>query len=291
MNMTKKNNNNNQLQPTREINRIEKKFTELKTVNQKALICYVVAGYPDIRISEDIITSLIKGGADIIEIGIPFSDPIADGSTIQDAIHNSLIAGTTPDMCLDLASRIRKKFPDTPLIIMTYSNILFRKGYSIFAQQAKDSGIDGFIIPDISIEEAKEYVDTIKRLGMSTIFLVSPNTTEKRLKIISKFSSGFLYAISIYGTTGERNSFDEYTMQSIKKVKKAIAKDLPLAVGFGISNPQHVRYMIEAGADGTIIGSAIVKKIKEIDNKDVLLDNLTRFAHELKDSCKIEKSN
>jgi tryptophan synthase alpha chain len=272
-----------------ENNRIDKKFKELKSVNEKALICYVVAGYPDIRVSEDIIISLITGGADIIEIGIPFSDPIADGSTIQDAIHNSLIAGTSPDMCLDLASRIRKKFPDIPLIIMTYSNILFRKGYNRFAQQAKDSGIDGFIIPDIPIEESKEYVDTVKRLGMSTIFLVSPNTSEKRIKIISKYSTGFLYVISIYGTTGERSNFDEYTIQSLKKVKKVIKKDLPLAIGFGISNPQHVRYMIEAGADGTIVGSAIVKKIKEIKNRETLLNTLTMFAREMKNSCKIEK--
>ena len=277
------------LSKSREINRIDKKFKELKSVNEKALICYVVAGYPDIRVSEDIIISLITGGADIIEIGIPFSDPIADGSTIQDAIHNSLIVGTSPDMCLDLASRIRKKFPDIPLIIMTYSNILFRKGYNRFAQQAKDSGIDGFIIPDIPIEESKEYVDTVKRLGMSTIFLVSPNTSEKRIKIISKYSTGFLYVISIYGTTGERSNFDEYTIQSLKKVKKIITKDLPLAIGFGISNPQHVRYMIEAGADGTIVGSAIVKKIKEIKNREALLNTLTMFAREMKNSCKIEK--
>ncbi len=277
------------LSKSREINRIDKKFKELKSVNEKALICYVVAGYPDIRVSEDIIISLITGGADIIEIGIPFSDPIADGSTIQDAIHNSLIAGTSPDMCLDLASRIRKKFPDIPLIIMTYSNILFRRGYNRFAQQAKDSGIDGFIIPDIPIEESKEYVDTVKRLGMSTIFLVSPNTSEKRIKIISKYSTGFLYVISVYGTTGERSNFDEYTTQSLKKVKKVITKDLPLAIGFGISNPQHVRYMIEAGADGTIVGSAIVKKIKEIKNRETLLNTLTMFAREMKNSCKIEK--
>lgn len=277
------------LSKSREINRIDKKFKELKSVNEKALICYVVAGYPDIRVSEDIIISLITGGADIIEIGIPFSDPIADGPTIQDAIHNSLIVGTSPDMCLDLASRIRKKFPDIPLIIMTYSNILFRKGYNRFAQQAKDSGIDGFIIPDIPIEESKEYVDTVKRLGMSTIFLVSPNTSEKRIKIISKYSTGFLYVISIYGTTGERSNFDEYTTQSLKKVKKIITKDLPLAIGFGISNPQHVRYMIEAGADGTVVGSAIVKKIKEIKNRETLLNTLTMFAREMKNSCKIEK--
>lgn len=274
---------------SREINRIDKKFRKLKSTNQKALICYVVAGYPDIRTSQDIITSLINGGADIIEIGIPFSDPIADGSTIQDAIQNSLTSGTTPDMCLELASRIRKTFPDIPLIIMTYSNILFRKGYIQFAQQAKESGIDGFIIPDIPIEEAKEYLDSVKRIGISTIFLVSPNTSEKRLKIISKICTGFLYVISIYGITGERKGFDEYTIESIKRVKKVIVDNLPLAVGFGISNPQHVRYMINAGADGAIIGSAIIKKIKEIENKELLLNTLNRFAHEMKNSCKIEK--
>jgi tryptophan synthase alpha chain len=274
---------------TREINRIDKKFRKLKSMNQKALICYIVAGYPDIRTSEHIITSLINGGADIIEIGIPFSDPIADGSTIQDAIQNSLTSGTTPDMCLELASRVRKTFPDIPLIIMTYSNILFRKGYIQFAQQAKESGIDGFIIPDIPIEEAKEYLDSVKKIGISTIFLVSPNTSEKRLKIISKICTGFLYVISIYGITGERKGFDEYTIESIKRVKKVIADNLPLAVGFGISNPQHVRYMIDAGADGAIIGSAIIKKIKEIENKELLLNTLNRFAHEMKNSCKTEK--
>ena len=274
---------------SREINRIDKKFRKLKSMNQKALICYIVAGYPDIKTSEDIITSLITGGADIIEIGIPFSDPIADGSTIQDAIQNSLTSGTTPDMCLELASRIRKTFPDIPLIIMTYSNILFRKGYIQFAQQAKKSGIDGFIIPDIPIEEAKEYLDSVKNIGISTIFLVSPNTSEKRLKIISKICTGFLYVISIYGITGERKGFDEYTIESIKRVKKVIADNLPLAVGFGISNPQHVRYMIDAGADGVIIGSAIIKKIKEIENKELLLNTLNRFAHEMKNSCKTEK--
>jgi tryptophan synthase alpha chain len=273
----------------KENNRINKKFKELKSMNQKALICYVVAGYPDIRASENIIASLINGGADIIEIGIPFSDPIADGSTIQDAIQNSLVSGTTPDMCLELASRIRKSFPDIPLIIMTYSNILFRKGYIQFATQAKKSGIDGLIIPDIPIEEAKEYIDAVKRTGMSTIFLVSPNTSEKRLKIISKVCTGFLYVISIFGTTGERKGFDEYTIQSIKRVKKVISDNLPLAVGFGISNPQHVRYMINAGADGVIIGSAIIKKIKEIENKELLLNTLNKFAYEMKNSCKIDK--
>ena len=268
-------------------NRIDTKFIELKTKNEKALICYVVAGYPDIMTSEHIITSLINGGADFIEIGIPFSDPIADGSTIQYAIQNSLISGTTPDMCLELASRIRKTFPNIPLIIMTYSNILYRKGYIQFAQKAKESGIDGFIIPDIPIEESKEYLNTMQNIGMSTIFLVSPNTSEKRLKMISRICTGFLYAISVYGTTGERQGFDEYTIESIKRVKNITADKLPLAVGFGISHPQHVKYMIDAGADAVIIGSAIIKKIiKEIENKERMLNILNKFIYELKNSCR-----
>src|SRR5919112_1215593 len=272
---------------SREINRLDKKFRKLKSMNQKALICYVVAGYPDLMTSEHIITSLIHGGADIIEIGIPFSDPIADGSTIQYAIQNSLISGTTPDMCLELASRIRKTFPNIPLIIMTYSNILYRKGYIQFAQKAKESGIDGFIIPDIPIEESKEYLNTMQNIGMSTIFLVSPNTSEKRLKMISRICTGFLYAISVYGTTGERQGFDEYTIESIKRVKNVTGDKLPLAVGFGISNSQHVKYMIDAGADAVIIGSAIIKKIiKEMENKERLLNTLNRFIYELKNSCR-----
>lgn len=268
-------------------NRIDSKFNELKSKNQKALICYVVAGYPDIKTSEHIITSLINGGADIIEIGIPFSDPIADGSTIQDAIQSSLISGTTPDMCLELASRIRKTFPNIPLIIMTYSNILYRKGYMQFAEKAKENGIDGFIIPDIPIEESKEYLNTVQNTGLSTIFLVSPNTSEKRLKMISRICTGFLYAISVYGTTGERKGFDEYTIESIKRVKKVTAADeLPLAVGFGISTPQHVKYMVDAGADAVIIGSAIIKKIKEIEDKKLLFNTLNKFIYELKNSCR-----
>jgi tryptophan synthase alpha chain len=268
-------------------NRIDSKFNELKSKNQKALICYVVAGYPDIKTSEHIITSLINGGADIIEIGIPFSDPIADGATIQDAIQSSLISGTTPDMCLELASRIRKTFPNIPLIIMTYSNILYRIGYMQFAEKAKENGIDGLIIPDIPIEESKEYLNTVQNTGLSTIFLVSPNTSEKRLKMISRICTGFLYVISVYGTTGERKGFDEYTIESIKRVKKVTAADeLPLAVGFGISTPQHVKYMVDAGADAVIIGSAIIKKIKEIKDKKLLFNTLNKFIYELKNSCR-----
>ena len=266
-------------------NRIDKKFRDLKEKKDNALICYVVAGYPDIRTSENIIVALIEGGADMIEIGIPFSDPIADGNTIQEAIHQSLLSGITPEQCLELSQRIRNKFPDVPLIIMTYSNILFRIGYEEFLRRAKVKGIDGCILPDIPFEESEEYVTAAKKTGIATIFLTAPNTEEKRLKDINEICSGFLYVVSVFGITGERKKFDRYTYDVIKKVKKITKNKLPIAAGFGISKPEHVRNMLHAGADAVIVGSAIIRKIKETENKKKLPTILRDFTVDMKNAC------
>ena len=266
-------------------NRIDKKFKELKEKKDNALICYVVAGYPDIKTSEDIIVALIEGGADMIEIGIPFSDPIADGNTIQEAIHQSLLSGITPEQCLELSYRIRNKFPDVPLIIMTYSNILFRIGFEEFLSRAKVKGIDGCILPDIPFEESEEYVTAAKKTGIATIFLTAPNTEEKRLKDINEICSGFLYVVSVFGITGERKKFDRYTYDVIKKVKKITKNKLPIAAGFGISKPEHVRNMLHAGADAVIVGSAIIRKIKETENKKKLPTILRDFTVDMKNAC------
>jgi len=266
-------------------NRIDRKFKELKEKKDNALICYVVAGYPDIKTSEDVIMALIEGGADMIEIGIPFSDPIADGSTIQEAIHQSLLSGITPEQCLELSQRIRNKFPDVPLIIMTYSNILFRIGYEEFLRRAKVKGIDGCILPDIPFEESEEYVTAAKKTGIATIFLTAPNTEEKRLKDINEICSGFLYVVSVFGITGERKKFDRYTYDVIKKVKKISKNKIPIAAGFGISKPEHVRNMLEAGADAVIVGSAIIRKIKETENKKKLPNILRDFTVDMKTAC------
>lgn len=266
-------------------NRIDEKFKELKEKKDNALICYVVSGYPDIKTSEDIIVALIEGGADMIEIGIPFSDPIADGNTIQEAIHQSLLSGITPEQCLELSERIRNKFPDVPLIIMTYSNILFRKGYEEFLSLAKEKGIDGCILPDIPFEESEEYVTAARKTGIATIFLTAPNTEEKRLKDINEICSGFLYVVSVFGITGERKKFDRYTYDVIKKVKKITKNKIPIAAGFGISKPEHVRNMLQAGADAVIVGSAIIRKIKETENKKNLPSILRNFTVDMKTTC------
>lgn len=267
-------------------NRIDKKFRDLKEKKDNALICYVVAGYPDIQTSENIIVALIEGGADMIEIGIPFSDPIADGNTIQEAIHQSLLSGITPEQCLELSQRIRNKFPDVPLIIMTYSNILFRIGYEEFLRRAKVKGIDGCILPDIPFEESEEYVTAAKKTGIATIFLTAPNTEEKRLKDINEICSGFLYVVSVFGITGERKKFDRYTYDVIKKVKKITKNKIPIAAGFGISKPEHVRNMLQAGADAVIVGSAIIRKIKETENKKKLPSILRDFTIDMKNACR-----
>ncbi|MGB9168448.1 MAG: tryptophan synthase subunit alpha [Nitrososphaeraceae archaeon] len=266
-------------------NRIDKKFKDLKEKKDNALICYVVAGYPDIKTSENIIVALIEGGADMIEIGIPFSDPIADGNTIQEAIHQSLLSGITPEQCLELSQRIRNKFPDVPLIMMTYSNILFRIGYEEFLSRAKEKGIDGCILPDIPFDESEEYVTAARKTGIATIFLTAPNTEEKRLKDINEICCGFLYVVSVFGITGERKKFDRYTYDVIKKVKKITKNKIPIAAGFGISKPEHVRNMLQAGADAVIVGSAIIRKIKETENKKKLPSILRDFTVDMKTAC------
>jgi len=266
-------------------NRIKDKFAELAGRGDRAFICYVVAGYPDIKTSQHVIDSLVKGGADIIEIGIPFSDPIADGPTIQAASHSALESGITPEKALQLAKSVRKKYPKLPLLAMTYYNILVHPGVERFMSQAKASGIDGFILPDVPVEEAQEYSAAASKLGLSTVFLASPNTSEARLQKIVDSSTGFLYLVSVYGITGARKSFEDYTLNAIKEAKKAAGGRVPVAVGFGISTPAHAKFMMGAGADAVIVGSAIVDMIAKSRGRKMLSD-LENFATSMKRSCK-----
>jgi tryptophan synthase alpha chain len=266
-------------------NRITARFAELGRKGECALACYIVAGFPDIKASHDAIDSLVAGGADIIEIGIPFSDPIADGPTIQAASHIALEKGVTPEKALQLAKNIRKRHPDLPLLAMTYCNILVRVGAEKFMAQAKESGIDGFILPDMPIEEAGAYSKAAEKLGLSTVFLASPNTSEARLKNILKNTSGFLYLLSVYGITGARKSFEDYTLNAIKNAKR-LAGSIPVAVGFGIKTPAHVMLMKGSGADGVIIGSAIVHIMSKSSSKTKMAKDLAHFAKSMKRACK-----
>jgi tryptophan synthase alpha chain len=267
-------------------NRLIRKFQDLSNRNERALICYVVAGFPDIDSTERIVNTLASAGADIIEIGIPFSDPIADGPIIQEASYDALVRGVTPEKCLSLAHRIRKRFPDLPILVMTYSNILLKKGFETFMIKSKSLGIDGFILPDMIVEESDCYIKQASKLGLATIFLVSPNTSEQRMKSIINRSSGFVYVVSVYGITGTRKSFEDYTLYAIKQVKRIAKSRLPVVVGFGITKPSHVRSMIAAGADAVIVGSAIVERIKSNrNNHKKMLETLSSYVIEMKRAC------
>jgi tryptophan synthase alpha chain len=277
---------------------ISSKHYPLKMKGQRSLlICYATAGYPDAQSTKEIVATMINAGADIIEIGIPFSDPIADGAIIQEASFVALYNGMTPRKSLQIVKDIRDEFSEIPIILMTYSNILVKAGMGDFIRSAAQSGADGFILPDMPIEESTDYVKEATRWNLATIFLASPNTNEKRLSDIASKSKGFLYLISTYGTTGVRSSFDPSTANYIKRAKSIVGSSLPIAIGFGISKPQHARFMIDAGADAIIVASAITniirlqtldegnkKRLKEKRMKD-MLSEINDFVSSMKRPC------
>lgn len=256
-------------------------------MKQKGLICYIMGGYPNSASCEKIISSIVDAGADIIEIGIPFSDPIADGPVIQGASYRALQNGITPDKCLNLIKRTRKKYPELPIVIMTYSNILQKNGFRKFMEMAKDAGTDGFVLPDMTIEESKEYLEYSKKLELASIFLVAPNTSNLRIKKTLDVSTGFVYVVSVYGTTGMRNSFNEYTLTAIKNIKKLSSNKKNISVGFGISTPHHIKLMSNYGADAVIVGSAIIKMINsnKVSNIIHLQNKLKNYVKSLKTAC------
>lgn len=246
-----------------------------------------MGGYPNPAACEKIISSIVDGGADIIEIGIPFSDPIADGPVIQEASFKALQKGVTPLMCLNLVRKTRKRYPDLPIVIMTYSNILQKNGFRNFMEMAKEAGTDGFILPDMTIDESNKYLEYSKNLELASIFLVAPNTSDLRIKKTLAVSTGFVYVVSVYGTTGTRNSFDKYTLTAIKNIRKLNSDKKNISVGFGISTPQHVKLISDYGSDAVIVGSAIIKMIDA--NKDgsiiQLQNKLRNYVKSLKDAC------
>ena len=240
------------------MSRIQKRLDYLN--GKKALVAFYTAGDPNLDASKDIFAAMEKSGADIIEIGVPFSDPLADGPTIQASSYRSLNNGTTLKKIIQLVSDIRKT-SQLPVVLMTSFNPIFVYGQKEFVADALKAGVDGVIIPDLPHEEADEFLEIAE--GLDTIFLLSPTSTPDRVKQIGKISKGFVYYISLTGTSGTQQSLSSELEAKVEAIKKSVS--LPVLVGFGISGPEQAREAVKV-SDGVIIGSAIVKLVEKNKN-------------------------
>lgn len=239
------------------MNRIDRTFKELRKNGRKALIPYIMAGDPDLDATKRYIHDLESSGADIIELGVPFSDPLADGPTIQRAAERSLQKGTTLRKVLKLVKEIRKT-SEIPLILMTYYNPIFKLGIESFITKAVKAGVDGVIIPDLIPDEANEFMKLSRQHNLDTIFLLAPTSTDERIRKVTKASTGFIYYVSITGITGAKLSMGSLMKNTLKTINATTRK--PVAVGFGVSSAKEAASVARL-ADGVIIGSAIVKLI------------------------------
>ena len=226
---------------------------------RKALIAYLTAGDPTPEKTPEYIAALERGGVDLIELGVPFSDPIADGPVIQRGADRALRAGTSVKKVLEIARKVRLK-STIPLLLFTYINPVLRYGLDALAGDAKDAGIDGCLLTDLSVEEASPYVRAMRNAGLDTVFLGAPTSTPQRLKLVAEYSTGFVYLVSRAGVTGERSSLSD-SIGPLVQSMRAETK-LPLAVGFGISTPEQAREVARI-ADGVVVGSAFVRIIEE----------------------------
>lgn len=262
--------------------RIENKFDEIKTNGNSALVCYITAGDPSLKVSRDIVIQLEKAGADIIELGIPFSDPMADGPTIQLASERALLSGTNLTGVLGTVKEIREQ-SDIPIILFGYYNPFFKYGLERFSIDAKEAGADGVLIVDLPPDEAPEFKIHLDKHDLNTIFLLAPNSTDERISLVAQEANGFIYLVSLTGVTGARPDQD----YSLKELTDRIRKEsgLPVGIGFGVSSPDQAR-KISSYSDAVIVGSALVRIIENnIGNEKNLLKEIYEFTKELSDAC------
>ncbi len=256
--------------------RISEKFNTLREKNEKALITYITSGDPDLDTTLNLVLAMEKAGADIVELGIPYSDPLADGPVIQRAAQRALKAGTNIDSIFGMVSKIREK-TELPLVFLLYFNTIHRYGIKRFLEKCQNSGVDGLIIPDLPLEERRELNEVMKDYPIDLITLVAP-TSEDRIREIVLDAEGFVYCISSKGVTGTRDRFEIDLSNFINKVKKYTTT--PLAIGFGISNKEAIKNL-KGLCDGLIVGSAIVEKIEKGIKEEAVEDQVFNFVSEL----------
>ncbi len=263
------------------MSRIDQTFDRLEQKGQSALIPFIMAGDPDIRTTEALVLKMAEAGADMIELGVPFSDPIADGPTIQAASQRALQNGVSLKEILQLAERLSGI--NLPVVLMTYFNPVFRYGLRDFAESCGQSGVDGVIIPDLPPEEAGQWIGEARKMGLDTVFLIAPTSPPDRIRLVSRYSQGFIYYVSVTGVTGARENLPEELEPAVKRIKEQSRKRV--AVGFGISTPEQAK-KVGLFADGVIVGSAIVRMIEEsLKNPELTIrvkDFVSSFAQALK---------
>jgi tryptophan synthase alpha chain len=260
------------------VSRISERFKTLRANKQTGLVTYVTAGDPDLARSAEIIKRLDRAGADVIELGVPFSDPLADGPVIQRATERALAAGTTLPKVLGMLASIRPEI-SAPVVIFSYANPILRMGLDNFVREASKAGVDGVLTLDMPPEEGEAFRTAFAEAGIDTIFLLSPTTTVERIRRASELGSGFLYGISRLGVTGVRDTIDDSARDLAARVKAETT--LPLALGFGLSRPEHIK-AVGQWADAAVVGSALVKVIAEHGQAPGLLDEVERYVRWLR---------
>ncbi|MBN2186731.1 MAG: tryptophan synthase subunit alpha [Dehalococcoidia bacterium] len=255
------------------MSRISSIFTK---ATRTALIPYITVGYPSIETTFKVVPLLASSGCDILELGIPFSDPLADGTTIQQASYQALIQGVTPRLCFEVAQELRRQV-EIPLVFMTYYNPVLRFGLEKFCSKCAEVGIDGLIIPDLPPEEGEELEQSTRRHEIDLIYLLTPASTEERITLVVNRSSGFIYLVSLTGVTGARDTLPKELESFVTKVRERTQK--PLCVGFGISAPKQARRIAKV-ADGVIVGSRVIQLIED----DASLKKVSSFIKRLKDA-------
>ena len=260
------------------LSKIDEKFSELRKRNKLALMPFIMAGDPNIEKTSEILLKLQDKGADMIELGIPYSDPLADGPIIQLSASRALHSGTTPSKVIELLESLKGKL-HIPVILFTYFNPILSFGFEEFCDLISKAGVAGLIIPDLPLEEAYKFSKIISSYSLDLILLVAPTTPFARMKKISNNTRGFTYLVSVTGVTGERNKMENRVENLITKLKEISIN--PVAVGFGISSPEHVYKVRKWGADGVIIGSAFVKRIGSFNEKEVV-NAIGKFCQEMR---------
>ncbi|NIP99214.1 MAG: tryptophan synthase subunit alpha [Nitrospinaceae bacterium] len=262
-----------------------KRFDWLKSKSEKALVAFITAGDPDLDATRELFAVIEEGGADIIELGVPFSDPLADGPVIQASSQRSLKSGTTLKKIVQLVRDIRQK-SQLPIVLMTSYNPVFVYGQEAFAKDAAEAGVDGVIIPDLPPEEAEEFDALAKAKGLDVIYLLAPTSTPERIEMIGAKSRGFIYYVSLTGVTGVRQSLAQGVAEKVARIKQSTA--LPVLIGFGISGPEQAKAAADC-SDGVIVGSALVRMIEECRDPAERKEKLGTFVRHIKQALQDSK--